>query len=189
MLSLCNLCLKLCDVCRPGPEDWHLPSEYKRKDMSSRSYLSVEFQRSHSNYPFIPPSYCMPFASVYIVITSWTLFWNSKNTTHSSCHINPFLYFIVKPDNWERRVHTFCCMVDDTFCHCLVNKNFNVLIRLFYQLLFLWSKHNKMYSLRCLLTVHLYFVRTYLRTFIMSRGRSLRGRMIWWLMNWKLSWQ
>lgn len=61
------------------------------KDMSSaRFYLSVVCQKSHSNYfsnSSIPPSYRIPFAFVYIVITSWTPFWNSKKSTESSCCI------------------------------------------------------------------------------------------------------
>lgn len=60
------------------------------KAMSFLYHSSFVLQKSHSNYSSsssIHPSYCIQFSFVYIVITSWSPFWNSKENTDSSCGI------------------------------------------------------------------------------------------------------
>lgn len=102
MLSSCNLCLKLRDVCRPGQEDWHLLSEYKGK-----YYLPLVSQKSHSHYfsnsPFLP-SYGIQFAFVYIVITCWTPSWCSEK---KRVMVHSVLNFIIIPDKCGKSVHIF----------------------------------------------------------------------------------
>lgn len=147
-MSLCYLCSKLCDVCRPGPEDWHLLGEYKREHMSSGYYLSYR-----NPIPIISPI-SPSFQGGAYHLHLFTLLLpakEKKKKKNSSCNIRYSLLWISSEIQMiEKGVCTFSLLRGGCPRPRLVNKNFNVHIG-FSTSHYFYNPHIKQYwCIKCL---------------------------------------
>lgn len=83
--------LKLCDVCRPRSQDWHLFSEYECKDVSLTCYLSAEIGKSHSNYFFFLPLSPIPHIHLLFFTSHFHLTQQVRDSADGLCYLKPDL--------------------------------------------------------------------------------------------------